>query len=31
MTVNEEIETAMKRVLKAMEAFEDSKTFGTAL
>ena len=26
MTVNEEIEAATKRVLKALEAFEDSKT-----
>ena len=26
MTVNEEIETATKRVLKALEAFEESKT-----
>ena len=29
--MNEEIETAMKMVLKAMEAFEESKTFDTAL
>lgn len=29
--MNEEIDTAMKRVLKAMEAFEESKTFDTAL
>ena len=26
MTVNEEIETATKRVLKALDAFEESKT-----
>lgn len=30
MTVNEEIEAATKRVLKAMEAFEESKTLDTA-
>ena len=29
--MNEEIETAMKRVQQALEAFEDSKTFETAL
>ena len=29
--MNEEIETAMKSVLKALEAFEESKTFETAL
>ena len=31
MTVNEEIETATKRVLKALEAFEESKTLDTAI
>lgn len=30
MTVNEEIETATKRVLKALEAFEESKTAESA-
>ena len=29
--MNEEIETAMKRVQQALEAFEESKTFETAL
>ena len=29
--MNEEIETAMNRVLKALDAFEESKTFDTAL
>ena len=29
--MNEEIETAMKRVMQALEAFEESKTFETAL
>ena len=29
--MNEEIETAMNRVLNALEAFEESKTFDTAL
>ena len=28
--MNEEIEAATKRVLKAMEAFEESKTLDTA-
>ena len=31
MIMNEEIETAMKRVMQALEAFEESKTFETAL
>ena len=29
--MNEEIETAMKRVQQALDAFEESKTFETAL
>ena len=29
--MNEEIDTAMKRVMQALEAFEESKTFETAL
>ena len=29
--MNEEIDTAMKRVQQALEAFEESKTFETAL
>ena len=29
--MNEEIETAMNRVQQALEAFEESKTFETAL
>ena len=29
--MNEEIETAMKRVQQALEAFEEEKTFETAL
>ena len=29
--MNEEIEAAMKRVMQALEAFEESKTFETAL
>ena len=29
--MNEEIDTAMKRVQQALEAFEESKTFQTAL
>ena len=29
--MNEEIDTAMKRVQQALEAFEESKTFKTAL
>ena len=29
--MNEEIDTAMKRVKQALEAFEESKTFETAL
>ena len=28
--MNEEIETAMKRVMQALEAFEESKTFENA-
>ena len=31
MTVNEEIETAMNRVVQAMVAFEESKTLDTAI
>ena len=29
--MNEEIDTAMKRVMQALETFEESKTFETAL
>ena len=29
--MNEEIETAMNKVMQALEAFEESKTFETAL